>query len=115
MIMVKEKNVNYRAIHTKNSWRKASHESVENALGKSRGAKALFDGKAAIDYDKQGVPLYVIVWEDGAKYGFVVKPNSQIAGSLIKAEIPIQTILKYESVSNASKRELEALDFQNIE
>ena len=113
--MTKEKNVNYRAIHTKNSWRKASHETLKNALGKPNGAKALFEGSARIDYPKNGSPLYVIIWENGAKFGYVVKPNPQIDGSLIKAEIPTQTILQYESVSNASKRELEALNYTNFD
>jgi len=42
--MAKVKNINYRAIHTKNSWRKASHENMANALGKPNGASALFAG-----------------------------------------------------------------------
>ena len=113
--MTKERNVNYRAIHTKNSWRKARHETLENALGKPNGAKALFNGNPKIDYDQYGSPLYVIIWKSGEKTGFVVKPNPQIDGSLIKAEISIQTILKYESVGSASKRELNALDYQNME
>lgn len=40
--MKKVRDVNYRAIHTKNSWRKASHESIDNALGNTRGAKSPF-------------------------------------------------------------------------
>lgn len=111
--MAKERNVNYRAIHTKNSWRKASHETLANAFGKSRGAKALFDGKAAIDYEKHGKPLYVIIWENGAQHGYIVKPQPSNSNLLLQAKIPIQTILQYESLSNASKRELEAFVYQD--
>jgi len=110
--MTAERNVNYRAIHTKNSWRKARHGSIKNALGKPNGAKALFDGNPRIDYDKYRAPLYVIIWQTGEKTGFVIKEKS--SGILMQAELPIQTILKYESVSAASKRELEALNYQVI-
>lgn len=107
--MAKERNVNYRAIHTKNSWRKARHDNMENALGTKRGARALFSGKAAIDYKKQGRPLYVIVWEEGAKSGFVVKPDPDNDGEIIKAELSIQKIAQYESLGVARSKELDEL------
>ena len=104
-----KRNVNYRAIHTKNAWRRARHDNIQNALGAKRGAKALFSGKAAIDYKKQGKPLYVIVWEEGAKSGFVVKPDPNKDGEIIKAEISIQKIVQYESLGAARSKELDEL------
>ncbi|QYJ88799.1 HNH endonuclease [Shewanella halotolerans] len=82
---------------------------MENALGTKRGAKALFSGKAAIDYKKQGKPLYVIVWEEGSKSGFVVKPDPNNEGEIVKAEISIQKISQYESIGSARPKELEEL------
>lgn len=68
----------------------------------------MFAGKAAIDYGKQGTPLYVIVWEEGAESGFVVKPNHEKAGEILKAELPMQKILEYEAAAGANPGELEA-------
>ncbi|MEZ9141665.1 MULTISPECIES: hypothetical protein [unclassified Shewanella] len=101
-----KRKVNYRAIHTKNAWRKASHQSIENALGHKRGAKALFSGKAAIDYSKHGDPLYVIVWEEGCQSGFVVKQSSSNNNELIKVELPINKINKYEDAGSVCLEEL---------
>ncbi|PPC78620.1 hypothetical protein C4K68_03680 [Pokkaliibacter plantistimulans] len=82
---------------------------MENALGTKRGAKALFSEKADIDYKKQGKPLYVIVWEEGSKSGFVVKPDPNNEGEIVKAEISIHKISQYESIGSASSKELEEL------
>ena len=105
--MSTERAVNYRAIHTKNSWRKARHDNIENALGTKRGAKALFTGKAAIDYGKHGRPLYVIIWENDAKEGFVVKPDPDKEGEILRTKIPIEIIMQYEASGEARTRELE--------
>ncbi|MFT6907399.1 MAG: hypothetical protein ACJAS1_004077 [Oleiphilaceae bacterium] len=105
--MKKVRDVNYRAIHTKNSWRKASHESIANALGNTRGAKALFNGKAAIDYDKHGVPLYVLIWKEGDLKGLIVKPDPKNMSEMLEVEVPIQIIIKYETAGSAPFSELE--------
>ncbi|WP_351019366.1 hypothetical protein [Shewanella sp. AC91-MNA-CIBAN-0169] len=105
--MKKVRDVNYRAIHTKNSWRKASHESIANALGNTRGAKALFNGKAAIDYDKHGQPLYVLVWKEGELKGLVVKSDPNNKNEILTVEIPVHLIIKYELIGAAQFSELE--------
>lgn len=62
--MKKPHPIQFRAVHTKNRWRPASHENMPNALGKKRGASALFDHlNRAIDYSTEGEPLYVIIWQ----------------------------------------------------
>lgn len=105
--MSNSRNINYRAIHTKNPWRKASHTSIEKALGPKRGAKALFAGKAAIDYEKQGNPLFVIIWEKHADEGYVVKQDPNDDQEIITAAIPIQDIMRYEEKGRADTLELE--------
>ena len=76
-------------------------------MGNKRGAKALFSGKAAIDYSKHGDPLYVIIWEEGAQLGFVVRPDPTDKKAIIKVEIPIQKILQFEAAGTVSLKELE--------
>jgi hypothetical protein len=107
MVMTKIKDVNYRAIHVKNGWRKASHQSIDNALGNKRGAKALFNGKAAIDYDKHGQPLYVLVWKEGDLDGLIVKSDPNNENEILKARLPIYKILQYETAGKADFHELE--------
>lgn len=110
--MSDKREVFFRAVHTINRWRKAKHDSVANALGIKRGAKALFAGNAAIDYEKQGKPLYVLVWKQEDKTGLIAKPNSEVGGEIITAEIPIEVIMRYESLGGCDSLELEEY-FQN--
>jgi len=105
--MPSDRRVNYRAIHTKNKWRKAKHDSIAHALGQKRGARALFSGKAAIDYDKQGKPLFVVVWEEGKTSGLVIKEDQNAKSEIVKAEISIAAIMRFEAAGEANLKELD--------
>lgn len=97
----------YRAIHTKNPWRKvSSHSSLEKALRGNDGARALFAGTARIDYAKHGQPIGVIVWSEGANTATAARPNN---GSLQCVEIPIELALEAER-----RRGIEHSDFSAL-
>lgn len=77
------KPIRFRAIHTINRWRKAAHENFANAttVG-NRSALALFEHRNdAINYKKEGEPLYVVVWnnDEESEDGVVIKhkPTTQ--------------------------------------
>jgi hypothetical protein len=68
--------VNYRAVHTKSMWRKVStHQSLESAINGKDGAAGLFARKARINFETHGDPCYVLVREDCAQSGFIIKPD----------------------------------------
>lgn len=101
-------NVNYRAVHTKTLWRKVgSHQSVESAINGKDGATGLFARKVRINYETHGDPRYVVVWEQGAQSGFVIKPDPSTPKRIRQASIPIADILAFESRGQASQSELE--------
>lgn len=60
------KPIRFRAVHTINRWRKAAHENFANATtAGNRSALALFERRNdAINYKKEGAPLYVVVWNN---------------------------------------------------
>lgn len=102
--------VNYRAVHTKTLWRKvANHQTLENAINGKDGAAGLFQHKARIDYKQHGEPLFVIVWESGAKEGVVLTIDVASSNSMKKVAIPVAQILQYESSEQAPLNELEKL------
>lgn len=66
--------IKFRAIHTKTRWRNSDHETMANALGKTRGARALFDHlNKSIDYATHGESKYVIDWHENANDGEIIK------------------------------------------
>jgi len=74
--MNKPHPIKFRAIHTKTRWRRSDHETMANALGKTRGARALFDHlNKSINYATHGEPRYVIVWHENADEGEILKPD----------------------------------------
>ena len=94
----------YRAIHTKNPWRKVSHHtSLEKALRGNDGARALFEGTARIDYEKNGVPIGVIAWEMGATVATAVRANPD-GGGLQFTEIPLEVALEAEDLRGIEPR-----------
>jgi len=94
--MKKPKPIQFRAVHTKTRWRPASHETLANALGKNRGARALFDHtNKAIKYATHGEPLYVIVWDERQDHGEIVKPDHSEWDGLRHASIGIAEILHF--------------------
>ena len=101
-------SINYRAIHTKNMWRKVgNHTSLESAILGKDGAAGLFARKVRIDYAKHGDPLYVLVWESGAKTGYVIKADPSDPRGIRVAGVPSQDLLNFEARGQAGQRELE--------
>ena len=99
--------VNYRAVHTKSMWRKVStHQSLESAINGKDGAAGLFARKARINFETHGDPCYVLVWEDGAQSGFIIKLDPSAPKGIRQVSIPISEILAFESKGQASQSEL---------
>jgi hypothetical protein len=100
--------IRYRAVHTKTRWRKvnAAHASIENALFGKDGAAGLFARRVRIDYEKHGDPQYVLVWQDGAERGYVVRADAQAAGGIRIVEVAAASLLAFE---DAGYCETEAL------
>ncbi len=99
-------NIHYRAIHTKSLWRKVnSHFTIENAIDGINGATGLFARQARIDFSKHGDPLYVLIWEDNAQIGYLIKENNSKNG-IDKVEISINDIIRYEQNGEANPNEL---------
>ena len=100
-------NINYRAVHTKTLWRKAlNHKSIESAINGNDGAAGLFAKKVRINYGTHGDPCYVVVWEQGAQSGFVIRPDPSAPKGIQQVSIPISDILAFESSGYASQSEL---------
>ena len=98
----------YRAIHTKTMWRKVgSHQSLESAIRGMDGAAGLFARKVRIDYAKHGDPLYVLVWEAGARSGYVIKADRSSPDGIRAASVPMKDLLEFEARGQAGQRELE--------
>ena len=102
--------VTYRAVHKNTPWRKVrGHASVESAVfGRKDGAPGLFDYKVRIDYKKHGEPLYAVIWEDNASFGFVVKKDSSSSDGTARVQVPVHVLLGYDANGGASVAELEA-------
>lgn len=108
--MRKSITVTYRAVHRNSPWRKVrGHTSIENALyGRDNGAPGLFHHRARIDYEKHGEPLYAVIWEDHATFGFVVKKDSSSSDGTMRVRVPINVVLGYNKRGGTSVAELEA-------
>ena len=100
--------INYRAVHTRTAWRKASnHASLDSAIYGKDGAAGLFARKVRIRYETHGDPMYVLVWIDGEQSGYVVKPDATAAKGIIVAPLPVAHLLEFEACRSASVSELE--------
>jgi hypothetical protein len=101
-------SINYRAVHAKTLWRKAgNHRSLESAINGKDGAAGLFAHRVRIDYQKHGEPLYVLVWEDGATTGCVIKPDKGSSTGIRRAAVPIGILMQWEEIGRADNAELE--------
>ena len=101
--------VYYRAVHTKTDWRKVeSHTSLNNAIYGKDGAAALFAGAVRIDYERHGQPKFVIVWEEGAEAGHVVRASKSGPSNVEVATIPVSAINMLERDGRADDRDLTA-------
>jgi hypothetical protein len=105
-----EKPFRFRAVHAKNPWRKAAHETFKNATSSgNRSALALFEhGNDAINYAKEGEPLCVVVWHKDAREGQVLKHDPNATDGLRHSEpVPRSVIDGWEKQRGASDEELE--------
>lgn len=75
-------------------------------LGKDA-ATGLLERKVRIDYAKHGDPLYVLVWEAGAKSGYVVKADPASSNGIRATSVPMRDLLDFEARGQAGPRELE--------
>ncbi|MBK6280838.1 MAG: hypothetical protein IPF57_23245 [Gammaproteobacteria bacterium] len=101
-------SINYRAVHTKSTWRKVvTHKSLESAIYGKDGAVGLFARKVRINYATHGDPKYVVVWEQGASSGTIVRPDPTQAGGIRVAIAPIAEIHAFERRDGASPQELD--------
>ena len=98
--------VHYRAVHTKTAWRRARHQSLHNAIHGKDGAAALFARKVRTNYEVHGDPLYVVVWQEGANTGSVIRPHLANLGQVELAVVPIAQIQRMETQGGASASEL---------
>ena len=99
--------IHYRAVHTKNPWRKVNnHKTLESALGSPNGAVGLFARKVRINYETHGDPLYVFVWEDGAQSGYLVLPDAESPNEVRKVSFPMNEILAFDRKGGASQEEI---------
>lgn len=111
--MAKPRPIQFRAVHTKNRWRPADHETEKHALvGSSstdiRSARALFDNRnTAIDYAQEGSPKYVVVWDPNSDHGTIVRPDSSQPDGLRKERISLADIQQFEQGVTPSDAELE--------
>lgn len=108
--MASSTSISYRAVHAKTPWRKVGgHKSLQSALaGQRDGAPGLFARKVRINYEVHGEPLFAVIWEDGASYGYVVKKDSSTSNGTVSAKVPIEVLLRYEKNGGASSAELDA-------
>ncbi|EGT3628440.1 hypothetical protein FAP94_18960 [Morganella morganii] len=104
--------IRFRAIHTINRWRKAAHENFANAttVG-NRSALALFEHRNdAINYTKQGEPLYVVVWnnDEESQDGVVIrhKPITQ-DGLQYSIAVSRSIIVRWEKGPHPENEELD--------
>lgn len=101
-------SIHYRAIHTKTQWRKSrGHQSLESALHGKDGAAGLFARKVRINYAMHGDPLYVLVWQEGARSGHAIMADAAGAKGIRVASVPMEHLLDFEARGQASQADLE--------
>lgn len=100
--------IHYRAVHTKTQWRKVNHhKTLESALYGINGAVGLFARKVRIDYTSYGEPLYVVVWQEGAKTGYVLKAAPAAPRGVCEVQVSVRDLLIFETAGSASQSQLE--------
>jgi hypothetical protein len=101
--------IHYRAVHTHSPWRRVNtHRSLAAAVHGKDGAAALFSGRARINYARHGEPRFVVVWEDGAAHGMVVRRDPASPGGIRVAQALIDDLLCFESAGQATDQVLGA-------
>lgn len=111
--MSKSRPVQFRAVHALSRWKHSDHETEKHALvGSSandiRSARALFEHRNnAIDYNQEGEPRFVVVWNPNASAGTIVRPDSSKSDGFRRAPIPMAHIERFEREGPSSDAELE--------
>jgi hypothetical protein len=101
--------VRYRAIHTRTLWRKVhSHKSLDAAINGKDGAAGLFARKVRIDYGRHGDPLFVLVWQAGAKDGYAIRQDRTAPQGIEVVTVPVATLERFDGDGQASQREIGA-------
>lgn len=102
--------INYRAVHSKTIWRKVkTHSSLDAAINGRDGAAGLFARRVRIDYEKHGDPLYVLVWQEGAESGYLIRPDKASSGGICQVPVAMDLLMKYERAGQVDKAVLERL------
>jgi len=102
--------VHYRAVHEKTLGRKVDrHGSIAAALDGKDGAAALFARKVRINYETHGNPKFVVVWQEGAISGWIVRPDPKRHGQVIRVKVPVSALKAFELRGFASESEIDAL------
>lgn len=105
------KTINFRAVHSKEGWRKSLFEYYDEALNDDEyGAKALLTGQHAyINGRDYGKPLYVIVWDSRCSVDAVVLRKRIFDNEIIKKNIPLKIVDVFEQNNSADLTYLKAL------
>jgi 5-methylcytosine-specific restriction protein A len=99
--------IQYRAVHTKTSWRKAGgHGSIESAIFGRNGAAGLFAGKVRTDYARHGEPLYVVVWQSSHSTGKLIRRGSGTSSGIDIVDIPVVDLERFDSAGGAAMAQL---------
>lgn len=108
--------VRYRAVHEKTGWRKVgNHVSIHNAVYGNDGAAGLFAGKTRISYQTHGEPMYVVVWEEGASSGHLVRASATGKSGIEVVAIPAEECEQFEFDSGTSPSVLAAYFSAQVE
>jgi hypothetical protein len=96
--------VQYRAIHTRTSWRKAGgHASMENAISGRSGAAGLFAGTVRIRYEVHGEPLFVVVWQPGQEMGKLIRRAGGAGRGTEIVDIPVEDLKRFDAQGGADR------------
>lgn len=90
--------IQYRAIHTKTSWRKAGgHVSMENAISGRNGAAGLFAGTVRINYEVHGEPLFVMVWQPSQEIGKLIRRAGGAGRGIEIVDILVEDLNRFDA------------------
>jgi hypothetical protein len=99
--------IQYRAIHTRTSWRKAGgHASMENAISGRNGAAGLFAGTVRIKYEIHGEPLFVMVWQPNQVMGKLIRRAGGAGPGIEIVDIPVDDLERFDAQGGADLAEL---------
>jgi hypothetical protein len=103
-------NINYRAVHTRNPWRKVgNHKTLLSATDGMDGARNLLlrIGKVGKKWDQYGDVSCVFVWEEGANTGYAFRLLPGERHSVQKAEVPVSQLQALDMKKGGTAEEIE--------